>query len=222
MKLKIGLVSAVMLFAGVALAGGDWAVIDTTPSRPGTVIPAGREALTDPTGDTFGSGSPQIDITEFRGERNNMNLIVTITFDGTISPASTGNADDLYGFVDIDSDQDSGTGVVGGSSGFCGGGTPARGGSIGVDWVINLGSYDGKGEQMEVTPGIGTRGGGGSVDAVFTSNSVTITVPYDVIESTTGIVDMATVVGTGPEPTDCAPDTGALTVPVEVQSFSVE
>jgi len=220
MKLKCVLVVGMLVAASVALAvepGPGW-----KNPRPRTPAPAGekpgpvdRESLSDPIGDTFGSLSPQHDITEFRVERSGGNMVVTLTFNGTIAPGDPPVTASLVGYVEFDADQDPNTGFAGTADGFC----PTTSG-LGIDFFLDLFSYD---AATGTSPLYDENGSLVSdVATIFTSNSVMLTFPYASMGSANGVVDAVTVIGTVPEPTDCAPDGGYLTVPVELQSFSID
>src|SRR5215472_6047016 len=71
---------------------------------------ASGAAITDPTGDTFGLGPVEIDITSIDAVAAAGTLTFTLTFANTISPASAAAANSIFGFIDIDVDRNPSTG----------------------------------------------------------------------------------------------------------------
>jgi len=221
MKRIIGSTIVLLLCTGIALAEGRWAeAVPTPPGGEGVGEPAGRQVITDPIGDTFGVNTLQHDIIEFRGERNGSDLIITLVFAEPIGRPSASRA--LHGFVDIDSDRNPNTGVGGIAVVNCGQAFAERGSGLGVDWIVEIASYNPQIGMMRIRTHFGAGSTSELVEAAFAQFSVTITIPFSVIGTVDGVVDMAATMGTSLEPTDCAPDTGAMTVPVEFQSFFVE
>ncbi len=193
-------------------------LITQTTVNTGTWTAANSSGIhNDPAGDTFGVGSVQLDITEFQATSDAGTLTLQMVFSGTISPPGSGNPDDVAGFIDIDRDGSSLTGIPGFTSTFCP--MPPM---MGIDYFIDISSYN---------PGPGTMDLVfidefnqiailvGSVNAAFVPDGFTIDIPHSLMEvlgPEEGIVDVAAVVGTTLAPTDCAPDGDVLTSRVDV------
>ena len=197
-----------LILAPVAMASphapSQWQPRDT-PAEPPTLGGGAPEgSVDDPVGDTFGGGSPQHDLTQFSAfiDASGTNLLLGMTFDGNITPGDSGMADALVGLLEMDLDQDSGTGFGAIADFFCPAAT-----NLGVEFLVDLGTYTaGTGQMLLVDL---ANGPVGNVDASFTSNSVSITVPLALLGDD-GFLNAATVIGTVPEPTDCAPNGGFL------------
>ncbi len=200
---------ASLILAPVAMANphapSQWQPRETPAEPPTLGGGAPQGSVDDPVGDTFGGLSPQHDLTQFSAfiDGSGTNLLLGMTFDGNITPADSGMADALVGLLEMDLDQDNGTGSSPISDFFCPMTT-----NLGVEFLVDLGTYtDGSGQMLLVDL---ANGPVGNVDATFTSNSVSITVPLALLGDD-GFLNTATVIGTGPEPTDCAPNGGFLT-----------
>src|SRR6516165_9102845 len=89
-----------------------------------------------------GAPGPAITLLSITGTNDGTNLTFTLTFaNPTIEGPSSGNADSVYGFINLDTDQNPGTGVSGQfldsnqNEPAFGHYTPA---SLGVDAYVNL------------------------------------------------------------------------------------
>ncbi|MGE3298363.1 MAG: hypothetical protein AB7I68_13570 [Porticoccaceae bacterium] len=173
--------------------------VEATPGSPhvGTSI---RATVTDPTGDTFGTGTPQHDITSFSADVQGSDMVLTLTFAGTISPPDSGQPDALVGQIDIDRGPSAGDGP-GATEAFC----PLPGFAGTVDAAVSIFSGTATSADfldnstMATTP----------IVASYTANSATYRIPLAVLNAG-ATVDFGTVIGTIPEPTDCAPDGAVL------------
>lgn len=204
----VSVLVAVLILAPVAMANplapSEWQPRETPAEPPTLGGGAPQGSVDDPVGDTFGGGSPQHDLTQFSAfiDGSGTNLLLSLTFDGNITPADSGMADAMIGLLEMDLDQDNATGFSPISDIFCPVAT-----NLGVEFLVDLGSYtDASGQMLLVDLATGPVG---NVDAAFTSNSVSITVPLALLGDD-GFVNTATVIGTTPEPTDCAPNGGFL------------
>lgn len=193
-------------WASNSFRNGGWTPPASAPTEP---VPAGgpatRASTSDPIGDTFGSLSPQLDISAFSASTDGSDLSLGLDFATPITPADSGQPDALFGFIDVDTDQNPTSGVVSAEDVFC----PQPSG-LGVEFVVDLGAYD----SMTGTVGVYDSSSMmlvGSAPTVFGPTSVSVTVPLSLLGGSDGIDDVATVIGTMPEPTDCAPNGGALT-----------
>jgi hypothetical protein len=68
-------------------------------------------AIPDPADDTFGVGLIQHDILSVTSTINPTNVVFGVSFAGAIAPASASLPSSLVGFLDLDIDQNSATGV---------------------------------------------------------------------------------------------------------------
>lgn len=157
----------------------------------------------DPTGDNFGSLANRPDISSISADVANNMLLITINFANSISPPNSGRPDALVGFIDIDSD-----GNTGESSndlqGFCPAGqNPA----IGADYYVFL--FGGSTSSSPVY-NYDTDTAAGSAATSYGGSSVTLSIPLSNIGGG-GSIKVATVLGNTTEPTDCAPNGSALT-----------
>jgi hypothetical protein len=171
----------------------------------------------DPVGDTFGMGAVQLDITEFNATTEAGFLTLEMAFDGSISPPGTGSPNSIVGILEIDRDGSSLTGNPAFVNTFC----PGQN-DIGTEYFIDLNTYNpGPGtvqlyfvdEFNQVLVPVG------SVNSSFTSSGFTIVTSLSLMEHYApeeGIVNVAAVVGTTAEPTDCAPDGDTVTSRVDV------
>lgn len=201
-----------------------------------------RAAFIDATGDTFGTGPTQIDITSYDAIYSGGNTTFTISFAGSISAASTFAANGLYGFIDLDLDRNSATGgfaalpgvtgnLPGGnnwinyyqSQGLVTGPTIATGDEA----FIDLGSEANHAGQVDVFSA-STNAVLATVAILYTSNSISVTVPlvgtgaspalaFDLLVGTSGeLTDRASNGGTADlshaAPSAAVPEPSSLTL----------
>lgn len=165
--------------------------------NPGLV----KASANDAAGDTFGSEMVQHDVLSFSADLVNSEVVFTITFAGAITPGDSGAADAMIGFIDID--RGAGPGDTNGTTeAFC----PSAAFSGEVDAEIAVFGGDAMTASFQdFNSGVDT-----PVPASYTGSSVTIRVPLATFDHV-GSFSSATVIGTLPEPTDCAPDAALLT-----------
>jgi hypothetical protein len=167
-----------------------------TPAPAGVVI--GQTTIGDPTGDTFGTGAVQHDITSFTALSDGVFLVLELQFAGPITAPGTGQPTDIIGYFDLDLDQNSATGSTGIVDEF----TPHAPTGLGVEAVV---SFNPEGV-MVLDPVHGPIGTG---SAVYGASSVTVLVPLSTLGDE-GFVNAAAIVGTYSEPTDVAPNGGSI------------
>jgi hypothetical protein len=68
--------------------------------------------LVDPIGDTLGSGAVQYDIVKFEYSAAGANLQFHVDFAGPITPFDSADPNSIFGYVEIDSDNNASTGVM--------------------------------------------------------------------------------------------------------------
>lgn len=170
---------------------------------------------TDPTGDAECSACyVAYDITDVKTYRTGPvggttydHISVVVTFNQPVSiPASgAGNAPtDLYGYLEIDTDENAATGTSVGYNAYCGAT------SMGMEYFVDF--VNGR-----------TAPGGGYniiVNSVFTpvgeatpyvsGNTLTLVIPLADLGGDDGSTDIAFLIGDAPGPTDCAPDGGGV------------
>ncbi len=170
----------------------------TGPKEP--ALPSSHHTdIADPIGDTYGTGAVQHDITSFSAYYTATELIISVTFAGTISPGDSGQPDAVVGYIDFDTDQDPTTGMtsnVDGNSPYTTG--------LGVDYFVDLFDYSSATGDTSVYDDTLTEVGRAPVS--FTSNSFTVRVPLALLGGDDGIMNTATVLGTLPEATDACPN----------------
>lgn len=171
---------------------------------------------TDPTGDGGAGGPGQgvtyIDITSISVFFDSVNFYVTITFDAAtpIAAPSAGLPNSVYGTIEFDTDQNTGTGIAPFQDGF----RPAIGhalSGLGVEGAVVLFSEVG-------TPGFVDIEYLGSVVAsvpiTYTATSLSVTFARALFGGA-GVVDFAAVVGDAIGPTDAAPGTFGTSSPLD-------
>jgi hypothetical protein len=163
-----------------------------------------KAQLNDPAGDEFSTGASAglvpPDITRMTAWRTSTDLVVEIAFVNDVVSDDTGGPNVVLGSLDIDVDQDPTTGVTANTDSF-GGAT-----GMGMDFFISM--FMGGSGVYTVSDVSGPSPG--TITPVFNANVMTLTIPLALLGGDDGLVDLATVVGTSPEPTDVAPNTGVL------------
>jgi hypothetical protein len=183
-----------LMFAVVPASASTWAAY----SGPKSTQLTSSTVIIDPIGDTFGVGPVQLDITSFSADYTDTELIINVTFAGSISPGDSGNPNAVVGYIDFDTDRNPATGIkshVDNNSPYTTG--------LGVDYFVYLWGYNSSTGDTAVNDTSGTTVGRAPVS--FTSNSFEVRVPLSLIGGN-GKVNTATVLGTLSEPTDAAPN----------------
>ena len=166
--------------------------------------PSGKTSasVNDATGDTFGTGSPQWDITAFGVSRDSGGIDVSIDFTANPVSASGGSASATVGYVEFDTDQDSTTGTGSVTDAF--GGTTG----MGVDYWVDLFTYSGS----SVT--VYDAGGNpmGLITPTFSGKRLSFRIPRSLLGGDDAFLNAAAIIGTSAEPTDIVPNTGHLKV----------
>lgn len=183
------------------LAAAEWAPT-AQPATPVTDAPQIRATAADPIGDTFNVGP---DLTAITAETDGTNLTLTLDFAGAIEPPpGTGGGIEVIGFIDIDTDQNGATGLAGGNVGmFC----PMPPANFGIEFFVNLGSFDAMTNTVMVFDAAGMPVG--TAPITYGATSLSVVVPNALIADD-GIVNVNTVIGNIAAPTDCAPDGAVL------------
>jgi hypothetical protein len=177
----------------------------------------------DPTGDTFGVGVPQLDITTYAGDGLGKpgHVVFTVNFAGPISPASAFAANSVVGFIDLDTDRNPATGGNAPWGGNLTGGNnwinffvPPNPGApavplpliaMGDEFFIDLGSEQSHPGLVDVVS-TATNTPTGQAPITFGSNSFSIDVLLSLLPGANGPINFDILVGTFNEPTDRAPN----------------
>lgn len=208
-----GLLPTCWLIAGITFltvpANAQWRLEDR-PARSNAPVAADAEraryknAVADPVADTFGADSPQLDLTQLAAQVVGSDFVVSLTFDGRIAAPDSGAANALDGFIDLDLDQDGGTGDVpwtdlqridGGSTG------------MGNEAYVDLRSFDSLGNVELVNDA--SEQVIGRVPLLLGERTARILIPLDLLAGDRSI-DVAAVIGTPAEATDIAPNQGSV------------
>ncbi|MGH9196890.1 MAG: thrombospondin type 3 repeat-containing protein, partial [Acidimicrobiia bacterium] len=149
-------------------------------------------------GDTFGFGTPH-DITSISGAGDASTVCLTVAFAGPVDPADAGTGQELVGFIDFDIDEASTTGYTSSVDFIC----PDRAG-IGVERTLSMSSVSGGFATISPT--------GDLVPVIFDTNSFTAVIPISALGGDNAF-NLAMVLGTLAEATDCAPNGGSIHSP---------
>ncbi len=153
----------------------------------------------DPLGDAFGFGFPNHDITNVTGEGDASTFCLTVAFDGPVDPADAKTGNEVVGFIEFDTDEDPGTGFSASNDFFC----PDRAG-IGVETGLDM---------FSVFGGMATLFPSGElVPVTFAGTSFTAAIPMSALGGDSAF-NLAGVLGSVFEPTDCFPNGGSIHSP---------
>jgi len=203
LALVLIVVVGIMMLPGVTLADpGEWQPYDgpeddTPPEQHYTKV-------IDPVGDTFGIGPVQHDITLFSAYYTATELIITVEFDGAISPPLPMQADSVVGYIDIDADQDWLTGDISNIDDF----SPYSPTNLGVDYAVDLWAYNPVNDTVALFDEDEIEVGTAVIE--FEANSFVVTIPLSIMNNDDGNVNTAVVIGPFEEPTDIAPNGGNI------------
>jgi hypothetical protein len=173
-------------------------------TAPLTGAPVG--SVTDPIGDTFGSGGTRWDVTALTITRSADSVVVQLDFaTDVISPMSR-DTNAVLGVVDFDVDQNASTGVVAAVDHF----RPGTGSTgIRADYQLLLTGFTAD-STVEVVDSLGIPTG--RVKPIYSAKRITIQIPLALLGNDDGVFDAAAMVGTHHRPSDIIPDNGHLTV----------
>ncbi len=160
----------------------------------------------DPSDDAFfgfGIGPVLHDITSVSGEGDANTLCLTVEFAGPVDPADAETGQEVAGYIEFDIDEDPSTGFSGNADFFC----PDRTG-IGVDVFLDMFTVLGGSASLFSSDFVIVA----EVPVVFDENSFTAVIPLSALGGD-NLFNFAMVLGTIPEPTDCAPNGGSIHSP---------
>ncbi len=176
---------------------------------PAAFSAIGQAEVSDPAGDEFSTaasaGFVPPDIVRMTAWPEAGQLHVEIEFVEDVVSDDVGGPNVVAGFLDIDADQDPNTGVASNTDFF-----RIDGGStgMGMDFCVIMfmggtGTYTVADAAFNPT---------GTIVPFFNGKVLTMWIPLSMIGGDDGLVDLAMVVGTVPEPTDTAPVSGTLSM----------
>lgn len=168
--------------------------------RPPAAAPV-SPIIADPLGDHITTpGTPIVDIGTVEGGSDGVDVTLVVHF----SPDTV--MSQVVGFIDLDADQNPGTGVAPNANFFI----PGAMQDIGVDFFLALFNlpFSGLVDVYETVVGNFL----GSVPATIVGQSLEITVPLSMLGGDDGAMDVGMVLGNSQEPTDAAPDVGHGTI----------
>lgn len=163
----------------------------------------------DAAGDTLANaqalGQRSLDVTGVAGSVDAVNLVLELTFATPVQPWSAQGAGSVDGFVDIDVDQRSETGIPGAAAEY-GGSAP-----LGAEYYLSLRDTHAPGTAV----GLVRTGdySAVSVPATWSGNVTRVTIPRRLLRDDDGQFRISVVVGHPEKPaTDFAPSTGFYVV----------
>lgn len=158
----------------------------------------------DPAADTLAYSGPTqpkaIDLVSTRGDFKRDSLILTLTFAEPVSPASVSASNSVYGFVELDIDDNAATGEAPASNAF---GATAN---LGIEYILDL--FAG----TTTSIGLASQTGFIPVPASYAGNTITARIAMSHLGNDDGNFSVVSVFGTSDRPTDFAPNTGGIAV----------
>jgi hypothetical protein len=162
----------------------------------------------DPTGDTFGIGEVQHDITGLSATFTGSSITFTVNFADEVFAPSAGHERSVVGYIDLDTDRDPSTGIPPAINDFIDSGlVPGPAVSLGEEFSIDLfteedhtGSVDILDEMFDVV---------GSAPISYAAHSFSVVIPLGLLGGGSGLLNYGAIVGTFDEPTDRAPNGSA-------------
>lgn len=204
-----GCIGGSLLFAGTAEAqwvDGPRPAKSTLTETPWLSTPV-KATSQDPTGDFFpGSEGTAIDLTGLSAEAMNDQLVITLSFSGTISEAGSGAQDAMNGFVDIDVDQNGATGDFPWTDLLRGDGNRS---GLGNEAYVDLFTFDSEAGTVEVFDDPNETLIGMADATLVSPRQLEIKIPAAMLGGDTS-VSVAALVGNLDNPTDAAPNQGSV------------
>jgi hypothetical protein len=193
---KFGFLATILMITGSLWSCGD---------SSGPVIPERPDAVTvtDPTGDTFGSDTAQIDLTAMTITRDSGGVTIVLDFVKDVVHPESNAPNALRAYVDFDTDQDSATGVSSVVDDVTGIAT-----AMGVDYELDMFLLVPPDSSALVTDSLGDPTG--VVKLAVSGKRLTVRVPLALLGGDDGFLNAAVIVGTPGERTDIAPNGGHL------------
>ena len=165
---------------------------------------ADQISVVDPKGDTY-NASAIPDVISLTAGSTADTVTIRLGFAGTISGSTSGLADALGGYIDLDTDQDPLTGAFALTDAF---GPPGTSTGLGTEYFVLL-FLDAQGKvSIVATSGTIT----GTVQPSFGDSSMTLRIPLAMLGNDDGNMNIAAVAGNLSVPTDVVPNAGHLTL----------
>jgi hypothetical protein len=197
-----------LALAALASCGGDAAV------SPGEAAKRSETSALDPLKDTFGFGASPWDIVAFRMGRDGDDLAIAIEFTSDVVPPIGGNAGAVVAFVDVDLDQNVGTGRPSEIDHFR---LDAGAAALGVERTIDISELAPDGSATVY----GVRGEiVGRILPVYAGRTLTIRLSPELLGGDDGYVNAAAIVGSVGSASDVAPNTGHLSLLASNTSYA--
>jgi hypothetical protein len=161
--------------------------------------------VTDPMGDTYGSGVVHWDLTAMTITRDADGITLMLDFSNSVTSPTSGDTTAVIGYVGFDVDQDSTTADL---ASIVDEFRPDAAGStgLGVDYELELVDY----AQDSTVTVTGSAGTTGRVKPVFSGNRVTVRIPKALLGNDDGFLNAAAIVGNNHSPNDIIPEHGHL------------
>lgn len=172
-------------------------------SGPGATTTA---TANDPTGDFFGTGATQLDMTSMSITRDTGGIDVVLNFSATVFSPVSGNANAVFGQVDFDVDQDTSTGLGSLVDVWRPTGVSTV---LGVDYALDLFNYNAD-STVDILDTLGAIRG--QVRPVFNGSRISVRIRRSLFGGDDAFVNAAVIIGTNAEPTDITPNDGHLRV----------
>src|SRR5512144_1717250 len=184
------------------VAGTLWSCGGDT-SGPGTTETTAQ--VTDPTGDTYGSGAVHWDLTAMTITRDADGITLMLDFSNSVISPTSGDTTAVIGYVGFDVDQDSTTADL---ASIVDEFRPDTAGStgLGVDYELELVDY----AQDSTVTVTGPAGTTGRVKPVFSGNRGAVRIPKALLGNDDGFRNAAAIVGNNHSPNDIIPESGHL------------
>src|SRR5262249_28120949 len=162
--------------------------------------------IADPSGDTFGSGAVQIDITGYGVDANTAGkLHFHVTLLNAVAPASAFAPNSVTGFIDLDTDANPATGATPWINTF----TPSSAGlpnvNLGDEFYVDIGSenlHPGLVDVVNASTNVPT----GQAPITFGSSFFDVFVDLSLLPGAGSTINSGIIVGTFDEATDRAPN----------------
>lgn len=156
---------------------------------------------TDPTEDTLGSGAMQLDIASINVTYSAIDVNFAIRFANPIAAPSSGALNGLFGYIDLDTDQNEDTGETSFAAAY----GPSSDLALGDGFFIDLGSEATHRGYVDIIDA-STTSTTGLAQISYLGEPVSLVAPLAVLGNDDGLLNYAAIVGTSEEVTDVAPN----------------
>jgi hypothetical protein len=187
-------------------AAGD--TITVTLSLACTAVPSGTAGVvtvSEAAGDTTAKPANRpggYDVIGMNARYADGFLMVAVRFHKPLISPATGDPAALYGYLELDVDENSSTGMPAIANQFGGNSTH------GVDYLVDIFTTDTASAELYRTPNEQTVFDAGRVRVRVDADSIVVLLPLAKLENDDGSMTMTMVFGTGDRPTDIVPNAG--------------